>query len=123
MYVDMNIQTDPEFMLLLQPATSMEITTHPNGDATIGYDNNGIIVYNTGDYREPFYAFDRTCPNELPESVAIELDGNMAVCPVCNSVYMLPSEGIPAIGSASKYYLKKYHTSYNPNTGDLIISN
>jgi hypothetical protein len=98
----------------------MEITNHPNGDATIGYDNNGIIIYNNGDM---FYAFDRTCPNDLPSSVPISCDGSLATCPVCKSVYVLPSEGLPSTGSLAKYYLKSYYTSYNKNTGVLHISN
>lgn len=118
--VTMNLLTDPEFLTLNSPGESMDIIYHPNGDVTIGYDNNGIIVYNNGD---EFYAYDRTCPHDLPNSVAISSDGSMATCPVCNSIYVLPSEGLPSTGSVSKYYLKRYHTSYNVNTGVLYISN
>jgi nitrite reductase/ring-hydroxylating ferredoxin subunit len=118
--VSINLINDPEFLSLQQASASMEITRHPNGESTIGYANNGIIVYNNGD---EFYAFDRTCPHDLPASVAISLDGSMAKCPKCGSVYVLPSAGLPASGSVSKYYLKQYHTSYNINTGVLFIGN
>ncbi|MBN1118785.1 MAG: hypothetical protein JXA77_16355 [Bacteroidales bacterium] len=117
-----NIFTDPEFISLIAPGNSLEITHHPNGDASIGYNNNGIIVYNSGDDKEPFYAFDRTCPHDLPASVAINSNGSSATCPECGSQFVFPSEGQPSIGSASKYYLKKYKTYYNPNTGDLVIT-
>lgn len=121
--VNINIFTDPEFIDLTGAGNSVELTHHPNGDKSIGYDNNGIIIYNTGYDQELFYAFDRTCPHDLPESVAIESNGNSATCPKCGSVYVFPSEGQPAIGSVSKYYLKKYKTYFNPNTGDLKITN
>lgn len=123
MYASLNVLTDAEYMSLSQTGNSLEILTHPNGDVSLGYDNNGIIIFNNGDSREPFYAFDRTCPHDLPGSFAIECNGNIATCPQCESVYVFPSEGIPATGSVSKYYLKKYRTSYNPNTGLLTISN
>ena len=121
--VTINISTDPEFMVLAGAGNSIELTKHPNGDNSIGYDNNGIIVYNTGYDLDPYYAFDRTCPHDLPESIAVESNGNSATCPQCGSVYVFPSDGQPAIGSVSKYYLKKYKTYFNPNTGELRITN
>lgn len=121
--VSINILTDPEFISLMSAGISQEIIYHPNGDVSIGYDNNGIIIYNSGDDRELFYAFDRTCPHDLPESVAIESDGSSATCPTCGSVFVFPSLGQPSIGSPSKYFLKKYKTYYNPNTGLLQITN
>lgn len=111
------------FITLDVPGNSQEILVHPNGESSIGFDNNGIVVYNTGDDREPFYAFDRTCPHDLPGSVAVKSNGNNAKCPKCGSVYVFPSEGQPSTGSVSKYFLEKYRTYYNPNTGDLRIQN
>ena len=122
MNITMNILTDAEFISLQAPSMSLEIINHPNGNTTIGYDNNGIILFNSGDYNEPFYAFDRTCPHDLPKSIAIELDGSVAICPSCKSVYVLPSEGQPTKGSVSKYFLHKYRTNYYPN-GNLFIGN
>jgi uncharacterized Zn-finger protein len=121
--VSINVFTDPEFINLAGAGNALELIYHPNGDNSIGYDNNGIIVYNTGDDQELFYAFDRTCPHDLPESISIESNGNSATCPQCGSVYVYPSAGQPAIGSVSKYFLKKYKTYFNPNTGDLRITN
>lgn len=123
MYATLNVLTDVEFMSLSAAGNSIEIISHPNGDVSIGYDNNGIIVYNTGDFQYPFYAFDRTCPHDLPESIAVSCDGSLAVCSKCKSVYVLPSEGYPSSESVSLRHLKKYRTSYNPNTGVLTISN
>lgn len=123
MNASLNIFTDAEFLSLRGAGNSMEITSHPNGDASIGYDNNGIIIYNTGDEREMFYVFDRTCPYDLPNSVSIVSNGNSGKCPVCGSSYVYPSEGQPALGSISPYFLKKYKAYYNPNTGLLQITN
>ncbi|MBN2487117.1 MAG: hypothetical protein JXB34_14175 [Bacteroidales bacterium] len=123
MYATLNVQTDAEYMLLAQPGSSLAITMHPNGNSTIGYNNNGIIVFNNGDDSRPFYAFDRTCPHDLPANYALECDGSMATCPHCGSVYVLPGEGIPSSNSVSRRYLKQYRTSYNINTGTLVISN
>lgn len=124
-YMDasINIYTDAEFLSLRGAGNAMEITSHPNGDNTLGYDNNGILIYNSGIDQEMYYVFDRTCPFDLPNSVAVELNGNTAICPTCGSVYVLPSEGQPSIGSKSPYFLKKYHSYFNPNTGLLQITN
>ena len=122
MNVVINVQTDAEFMRLLTPSSSMIITKHPNGEVSLGYDNNGIIIFNTGLSDEPFYAFDRTCPHDIATGVALDLDGSVARCPVCKSEFLLPSEGLPAKGSVSKYYMKKYRATYYGN-GDLHIYN
>lgn len=110
MNATINVDTDPEFAELRLPSGAVEIANHPNGRSSLGYDNNGIIVYHGID---GFYTFDRTCPHDLPQSVAIVLDGNTAVCPVCKSVYVLPSEGQPAYGSVSKYFLHQYNCYYS----------
>lgn len=123
MSASINIFNDAEFISLRGAGNSMVLTSHPNGDASIGYDNNGIIIYNTGDDREMFFVFDRTCPHDLPKSVAIKSNGNSGTCPECGSSYVYPSEGQPSLGSVSPYFLKKYRAFYNPNTGVLKISN
>ena len=118
MNVSINIDTDPEYAQIRIPSEAVQVINHPNGGTSLGYDNNGLIIYHGIDR---FYAYDRTCPNELPESVAIELDGSTARCPVCNSVYVLPSDGQPAYGSVSKYILHQYKTYYS--SGVLQIYN
>lgn len=119
--VSINIDTDAEFFSLQTTSNSLKLETHPEGKSSIGYDDNGIIIYHMN-YRTLFYAFDATCPNDLPESVSLVVEGSMATCPVCESVYILPSEGIPADGSVSRYYLKSYRTAFY-SSGDLKIYN
>lgn len=119
-----NLQTDPEFFRLRSQGASAIITSTDIGVFNLGYDNNGIIVYNAGDGE--FYAFDRTCPYDIPESIAVETEDALsafATCPRCGSVYVFPSLGVPTIDSPSKWPLKKYNAIYNPNTGDLRVSN
>ncbi len=122
-YMDLtiNIDRDPEFIKLQAASNSVKIEVHPEGRASVGYDNNGIIIYHQ-EYRKVFYAFDATCPHDLPKSVSLNVDGSKAVCPECGSVYILPSEGIPAEGSPSKHFLKKYHTAFYAS-GDIHVYN
>jgi len=119
---NINLQTDPEYYILRTQGTSVVVTSSAFGGLNIGYDNNGIIVYNAGG---EYYAFDRTCPFDFPESVTIEVDGtgSTGTCPRCSSIYVFPAMGLPADGSVSDWPLKTYNAFYNPNTGDLFISN
>ena len=117
-----NLQDDPEFYSLRFQGASVTITRSTIGALSVGYNDNGIIIYNAGDGE--FYAFDRTCPHDMPESIAVESDGNnLAICPQCGSKYVFPSMGAPSLDSPAKWPLKTYHAFYNPNTGDLKISN
>ncbi len=119
MNVTISVDTDPEFIDIRLPSGAVEIVTHPNGGSNLGYDNNGLIIFHGV---SKFYAFDRTCPNCLPESIAVELEDNStAVCPLCESVYVLPSEGQPAYGSVSRYFLHQYNAYYS--SGVLQIYN
>jgi nitrite reductase/ring-hydroxylating ferredoxin subunit len=118
-----NIQTDPEYFFLLTQGNSIVINSSEIGALSLGYNNNGIIIYNSGDGE--FYAFDRTCPHDIPESIVVETDGisGFATCPQCGSVYVFPSMGLPTVDSPSRWPLKKYNAFYNPNTGDLLVTN
>lgn len=116
-----NIDTDPDYISLQAVASSLLITQHPQGESSIGYDDNGVIVYHS-EYRSVFYAFDATCPNCMPSSVALEVDGSVAVCPVCESKFMLPGEGVPTTGSESKYSLKEYNSRFYSD-GTLYVYN
>ncbi len=116
-----NILYDPEFMRLQAQDNSMVITNNMLGILALGYNNNGVIVYNAGD---KFYAFDRTCPYDYPENVVVESNGsNMATCPVCGSVFVFPSMGAPTTDGPATFPLKEYKAYYNPNTGDLNVFN
>jgi len=112
-----DLATDPEFFdLYSNPGSSALIyaSHYYLGIGTGGYDNNGIIIYNTGWEGFEFYAFDRTCPHcyvTSSTSVAVNIDGIYAVCPVCNTNYAMPSSGAPTEAGPGRYYLKNYHTS------------
>lgn len=119
MTVDFTITfSDPEFFdLYYSPLTSVLITSaHTHlGIGTGGYDNNGIIIFNSGIEGFEYYAFDRTCPHcyvTSSTSVAVNVDGITAICPQCGTVYALASSGMPQSGPG-QYYLKNYHTVYS----------
>jgi nitrite reductase/ring-hydroxylating ferredoxin subunit len=111
-YIDLN---DPEFFSLNAIGNYVLVNSSTNnlGYKASGYDNNGIIIYRAQD--DEFIALDRTCPHDYVldgTSVAVDVDGIYAECPLCNSTYALPSYGTPTSGP-SKYPLKMYRTSLN----------
>ena len=119
-----NVKEDPEFFRLQNQGSVAIITSSSIGALSLGYLNNGIIVYYAGDYE--YMAFDRTCPHDLPANIAVEIEDNFsasATCPQCSSVYVFPSMGTPSVGSQSNWPLKEYKTIFNPNTGSLNVSN
>lgn len=109
--------SDPEFFdLYYAPGTSALLnSSHRHlGLGTGGFDNNGIIIYNSGLQGFEYYAFDRTCPHCYAtdgSSVAVTIDGVYAVCPKCSTSYALGASGLPQTGPG-QYYLKNYHTGY-----------
>ena len=116
-----NLLYDPEFIHLQAQNNSQVITNNTLGILSLGYNNNGIIIYNAG---FEFYAFDRTCPYDYPQSVIVESNGsNTATCPECGSVYVFPSMGAPTLDGPATFPLKEYKAYYNPNTGDLNVFN
>ncbi len=99
----------------------MVITNNTLGVLNLGYNNNGVIVYNAGG---EFYAFDRTCPYDYPVSIIVESDqSSTATCPECGSIFVLPSLGNPTVDGPATFPLKEYKTLYNPNNGDLTVFN
>lgn len=118
-----NILTDPEFIRLNVPGNSMEILNYMVGAFTLGYDNNGVIVYNAGDGE--FHAFDRTCPYDMPLSIAVETDGTSlyVTCPECGTEYVLPSMGNPTLDGPGIWPLREYKAFFNENTGILNVYN
>lgn len=109
--------SDPEFFNLNNaPGSSVLISSAHTylGYGTGGYDNNGIIVHNSGLEGFEYYAFDRTCPHcytTESESIAVNVDGVFALCPRCSTSYAMGSSGMPHSGPG-KYYLKNYNTDY-----------
>jgi hypothetical protein len=119
---NINILTDPQFLMLQAQGNSMIINFSDLGLTTLGYDNNGIIIYNSG--ADEFVAYDCTCPYDYPSSIKVKTDGgSIATCPKCKSIYFLQSYGMPSSDGPSNYSLKDYRTSYNPNTGTLYVHN
>ncbi|MGM0463492.1 MAG: Rieske (2Fe-2S) protein [Bacteroidota bacterium] len=115
-YIDL---TDPEFFDLNAIGNHVLVNYNTNnlGYKASGYDNNGIIVYRS--QTDEFIALDRTCPHDYVldgTSIAVNVDGIYAECPLCKSTYALPSFGTPTSGP-SKYPLKMYRTSF---TGQFV---
>ena len=106
----------------LLPTSSLIVTNQMVAALSLGYDNNGIVIYR--DISE-FYAYDRTCPYHVEKSIPVVLATNplYAECPVCHSLYQLWFNGFPAEDGPSKYPLKKYQTTYFPNNNTLQIYN
>jgi nitrite reductase/ring-hydroxylating ferredoxin subunit len=102
---------------------SMIITNTMVPVNSLGYNNNGIIIYRNS--QDEFFAYDRTCTYHVEESNAVNLETNQmfAVCPKCGTKYQLYWSGIPTDEGPSVYPLKQYKTSYNPNTFELQITN
>ncbi|MBN2213188.1 MAG: hypothetical protein JW723_03000 [Bacteroidales bacterium] len=102
---------------------SMIITNTMVPVNSLGYDNNGIIIYRNS--QDEYFAYDRTCTYHIEESIPVNLGTNplLAVCPVCSTKYQLHWSGIPTDEGPSVYPLKQYKTSYNPNTLELHITN
>lgn len=117
-----NIQYDAEFIRLQSANNSLVITNNTIGVIALGYDNNGVIVYNAGD---EFYAFDRTCPYDYPKSIIVKSDGTsgMATCPECKSIFILAGRGAPTTDGPAVFPLKEYRVYYNPNKGTVNVYN
>jgi len=118
-----NLQYDPQYIMLQAQGNAQLITNLEFGLSMLGYGNNGVIVYNAGG--EEFLAFDATCPFDLPVISAVEISETIGVvtCPRCKSRYMLPGFGMPTKNGPAVYPLHEYKAYYNPNTGDLSIRN
>jgi len=106
----------------LSPAGSIIVTNQMVAASSLGYDNNGLIVYR--DISE-FYAYDRTCPYHVEKSIPVGLSGNplYAICPNCGSKFQLWFNGFPTDSGPSKYPLKQYQTTYYPSSNTLHIYN
>lgn len=116
-YVNFTIDlNDPEFVDLQVPGNSVLV----NG----GY--KGIIIYRLS--QDEFQAFDRCCTFDPYEK---DCDGVKpatstdiyAVCPCCESEYMLPSLGFPTDQSEASLPLKQYQTTYYVNSDRLQVFN
>jgi Rieske Fe-S protein len=118
-----NLMTDPEYIMLQAQGNSQLISYYQIGYTSLGYGNNGVIVCNVGGGE--FYSFDATCPYDLPEIIAVNLSETegVAVCPKCESRYLLAGLGMPTVKGPSEFPLHEYNTYYNPNNGELTVMN
>ncbi len=107
----------------LAPTKSLIITNTMAGVASLGYNNNGIIIYCNNE--DEYFAYDRTCTYHIDESTAVETVDNFmfAECPRCSSRYQLWYSGFPTEQSISQCPLKQFRTTFNPNTNMLYIYN
>jgi hypothetical protein len=119
----LNLEDSPDFYFLRTQGSTAVVYSYTIGVLSLGFNNNGIIIYNNGD--NEYFAFDCTCPYDLPENVAVDVSdqNGIATCPVCGSQYVLPSMSAPTTDSPSQWPLKEYNAYYNPNTTDLIVTN
>lgn len=83
----------------------------------------GIIIYRNG--IDEFFAYDRACTHHPTDTChgVMGNGSNEAICPCCDSHFILNVEGIPTSGSKASYPLKKYTTQFNVNTNILTVSN
>jgi hypothetical protein len=117
-YVDFYLDlTDFVFKDLAAISNSVTLTSlTPSSSISgrnVGYDNNGIIVYRSGD--ENFNAYDRTCPYDFVINkigIKVKIEGFNAICPQCSTIYALYGWGMPTSGPGT-YQLKNYKTSFN----------
>ena len=117
-----NLSTDPLYSELRIEGNALKISAGDAGVVSLGYDNNGILIYNAGNNK--FTAYDCSCPHDYPTSVSVNLtSNNIAECPTCKSRYVLASMALPSADSPSKEALKNYRVTYNPNTGILSVFN
>lgn len=107
----------------LAPTQSIKLTNTMAGVASLGYNNNGIIIYCNNE--DEYFAYDRTCTYNINENIPVEPVNNFmfAECPRCSSRYQLWYSGFPTEQSVSRCPLKQFRTTFNPNTNILYIYN
>ena len=114
-YVNFTIRLDdPKFTDLHAIGNSVIITNEYAGRSSAGYDYNGIIVYRFSE--DEFYAFDRTCPFNISNSISVTTENTsdpIAECPECGSEYVLPSLAFPTEKGPSRVPLKQYNTNFD----------
>ncbi len=105
------------------PEVYVNFSINPNSTEFLEINAPGSWVTVTGGYRgiliyrqsmNEFLAYERTCPwDPWEEGARIEVEESVftAVCPVCDSQYLV-LDGSPFEGP-STYLLKQYHTTYD----------
>ena len=100
--------------------TAKSVTKKRTDYDGLGY--GGLLLFNKGVLAlHEIYAYDLSCPNEAKRDVRVVPNtSGQAVCPQCNAIYNLDSNGAPASGSS--YYLHQYPVSPSGNNR-YIVSN
>jgi nitrite reductase/ring-hydroxylating ferredoxin subunit len=84
---------------------------------TVGYDRfgsrvgvAGVIVYRVA--LDEYYVFERYCPHDQELKCAVDIaDGNTtAICPCCESEFLIAAQDGDVIDGPSDYSLKTYRT-------------
>ena len=107
------------------PSVAVTFSIDPNSTEYLELNAVGGWVTVTGGYRgiiiyrksfSEFMAFERACPYDWEQTnarVEVETSGLTALCPGCNSKYIL-LDGTPFEGP-TPYPLKQYQTQYDGN--------
>lgn len=84
-----------------------------------GHGFGGIIVY--CESPGTWYAYDAACTYEASRSCIVEIEGALAVCPCCESQFILLGGGSPASPPAT-VPLKQYNVSVMGNNSIYIYN-
>lgn len=86
-----------------------------------GYLGHGFIVVRTSPTE--FAVFDATCTHDIEAEEHVEIDGTLAVCPICESQFSLLTGAWPLNNSVAEYKLKGYRSTYYPSKNELRVRN
>lgn len=79
----------------------------------LGFNNCGLIIYQRGE--QDYLVYDVLCPYEYKTNKncqSLNIIDDMAVCPICKSIFYLYLNGQPSNKSKCEYYLKQYKINY-----------
>lgn len=95
-----------DFSHLKNPLGAQYISTSYPLGKPLGYQGNGIIVFNVNG--NEYKCWDATCTRCLEAGVHLEIEGSDAVCPTCSTKFSL-NYGQPWNNKTEKLYpLKEY---------------
>lgn len=104
---------DPDYNALKAIGSSLTVN---GGYSRLG----GIILYRSDQYN--FKAYDRVCTFNVDDLCQVDIDGALATCPCCESIFVLTADGSIAQGPATAP-LKEYNTSYDAGSELLHVYN
>lgn len=116
-YMEINILAEYPHFVPTNTGAYLTFTQRRYSTEAVGY--GGLLLYIGLDSQ--YHAFDMACPACLNPKKPIQPDGIYAVCPLCYEHYDISyGVGSPTKGIAREP-LRHYSTSYNPQTGKLIV--